>query len=75
MFDTSKLRGRIIEKFGSQKSFCEAVGCSVAYLSNYLNGKAHLTQGTIAKWSQALDIPSGELDMYFFTLKVHEMEQ
>lgn len=75
MFDTSKLRGRIIEKFGSQKAFCEAVGCSVAFLSNYLNGKASLTQSYIAKWAEALEIPSGEIDVYFFTPKVHEMEQ
>lgn len=75
MFDTNKLRGRIIEKFGSQKAFCAAVGGSVAYLSNYLNGKASLTQETIAKWAEALEIPSGELDAYFFNLKVHEMEQ
>ncbi len=75
MFDTSKLRGRIIEKFGSQKAFCEAVGCSVATLSNYLNGKAQLSQNTIATWANALEIPSGEIDIYFFAPKVHEMEQ
>ena len=75
MFDTSKLRGRIIEKFGSQKAFCEAVGCSVAFLSNYLNGKAQLSQITMAKWVTALEIASGEIDVYFFNPKVHETEQ
>ena len=74
MFDTSKLRGRIIEKFGSQRAFCGVVGCSVAYLSNYLNGKAQLSQETIAKWADALEIISGELDQYFFTPTVHEIE-
>lgn len=75
MFDTSKLRGRIVEKFGSQRAFCGVVGCSEAYLSNYLNGKAQLPQETIAKWADALEIISGELDQYFFTPAVHEIEQ
>lgn len=75
MFDTNKLRGRIIEKFGSQRAFCDVVGCSVAYLSNYLNGKAQLSQETIAKWADTLEIISSELDLYFFTPLVHEIEQ
>ncbi len=75
MFDTSKLRGRIVEKFGTLRAFCEEVGCSTTFISNYMNGKAQLSQNMIAKWAEALDIASGEIDLYFFVLKVHETEQ
>lgn len=75
MFETNKLRGRIIEKFGSQTAFCSAVGNCTSHVSSYLKGKTTLSQDTIAKWAAALDIPSDELDAYFFTPIVHEMEQ
>lgn len=75
MFDTNKLRGRIVEKFGSQTAFSQVVGNATSYISLYLCGKTVLSQDTIAKWAAALDIPPEELDAYFFTPKVHEMEQ
>ena len=77
MFDTSKLRGRIIEKFGSQGAFASAVGRSVSFVSQYLNGKNNvdLDQTTIDKWAEALDISFDEIPVYFFTKKVHETEQ
>ena len=73
MFDTSKLRGKIIEVFGSQKNFAEAAGCSVTFLSLYLNGKTVLDQKVIDKWAELLGI-SDEIDAYFFRKKVHETE-
>lgn len=73
MYDTSKLRGRIIEKFGSQKNFAQAAGCSVTFISIYLNGKTFLDQRIIDKWAALLDV-SDEIDGYFFKKKVHEME-
>lgn len=75
MFDTSKLRGRIIEKYGSQQEFSRVVGCTMSFLSQYLNGKTQLTQKVMDRWIDALDIPRNEIDLYFFTPKVHEMEQ
>ena len=56
MFETNKLRGRIIEKFGSQTAFCSAVGNCTSHVSSYLKGKTTLSQNTIAKWAAALDI-------------------
>lgn len=72
MYETSKLRGRIVEKFGSQGNFAEAVKCSFSKLSQYLNGKRNLDQPTIDKWAEALDIDSGEIYNYFFVRKVGE---
>ena len=75
MFDTSKLRGRIIEKCGSQKEFAQRVGCSISFLSQYLNGKKILDQRMIDKWSAVLEIDDSDIPAYFFARKVHAMEQ
>ena len=75
MVDTSKLRGRIVEKYRTQEAFCKAVGKSHSFVSQYMNGKKVLDQPTIIKWAEALDIPSKEIDIYFFKVKVHEIEQ
>ena len=75
MFDTSKLRGRIVEKFGTQGAFAEAVNNSSVYVSEVLNGKRYLEQRTIEKWSNALDISAVDLPVYFFALRVHDTEQ
>ena len=81
MYDTSKLRGRIVEKFGSQREFVKAVKNSPSYVSQYLNGKEvngkeiDLSQATIDKWAAALDIDVSEIPVFFFTKKVHETEQ
>lgn len=74
MYDSSKLRGRIIEKFGSQSSFAEAAHRSISYVSQYLNGKVYLDQRIIDEWAVLLDIPNDEIPVYFFTKKVHETE-
>ena len=75
MFETSKLRGRIIEKYGSQKAFAKAANNSVSFISQYLNGGKFLDQRTMEKWINLLEIPASEISAYFFTLKVHETEQ
>lgn len=72
MYETSKLRGRIVEKYGSQAKFAEAVGCSLSFLSQYLNGKKKLNQPRMDKWVEALDIDSDDIYDYFFVRKVHE---
>ena len=75
MFDTSKLRGRIIEKYGTISKFAGAANSSMSFISQYLNGHKVLDQKVINKWAEVLDIPVNEYDQYFFTQKVHEMEQ
>jgi len=70
MFETSKLRGRIIEVFGSQNAFAEHVGNSVSYVSQYLTGKAYLDQRAIDSWGKALKIVPDEYGVYFFTPRV-----
>ena len=70
MYETAKLRGRIVEKCGSQAKFAEKADCSLSYLSQYLNGKKKLKQPTMDKWIEVLDIPPTEIYDYFFKKKV-----
>ena len=73
-FDYSKLRGRIIEKFGSIKAFAEAYGLTPVTMSNKLNGKVAISMDDIVKMSapEMLDIQPCEYHEYFFTLQVHK---
>ena len=69
-YDYSKLRGRIVEKFGTNKAFASEVGSSEIHISNILNNKSELTRSNIIKWAKALSIPNNEIGIYFFTIKV-----
>lgn len=75
MFETDKLRGRIVEKYGSQNAFSAATGNSISFISQYLNGHTFLDQRVMNKWIEALDIPETEIDQYFFKPKVHDTER
>lgn len=70
----SKLRGRIIEIFGTIDNFAESVDCSRAFISSYLNHKSILNQKTILNWAKNLKISDDEIPAYFFTLEVDNME-
>lgn len=74
MFNTGKLRGRIVEKYGTAIRFAEVVGSTNEFVSRYLNGKTTLTQTMMNKWIAALEIPDDEIADYFFETKVHETE-
>lgn len=75
MYETAKLRGRIIEKFGTLGAFAAAAGCSSSFLSIYMNGKTTLDQPTMDKWIRLLDIAADEIAAYFFEKKVRDVEQ
>lgn len=70
MYDYSKLRGRIVEKYGTLSAFAEALGTSLVVVSNKMNNKAGFTRADIEKWSGLLDISGMEYDAYFFTHQV-----
>lgn len=72
-FDYSKLRGRIVEKFGSIRKFADAYGLSSVTMSKKLNGKVAISPDDIVKMSapEFLDIQPNEYHEYFFKLKVH----
>lgn len=62
----SKLRGKVIELFGTQGKFAEALGVTDSYVSMLLNGKIQWTQELIDKACDLLDITVKEIGAYFF---------
>lgn len=75
MFNTSKLRGRIVEKFLTLSEFAKAINKELRFVSSYLNHQRELTQNDILDWAAALDISTDEIPLYFFVKEVHETEQ
>lgn len=73
--DTSKIRGRIVEKFLTYGAFAEAIGKETRFVSAYLNHQRTLSQTDIFDWADALDINNEEIPRYFFAQEVHETEQ
>lgn len=69
-FDYSKLRGRIVEKFGSETKFAEELGMSIQQISPKLTNKKTITKKDILTWSEKLEIPVSDIGLYFFTLRV-----
>jgi len=66
MFDYKKLRGRIIEKYGTLGKFAEAIGRTQSSLSMILNCERYLKQVEIVQWATLLDIPPVEIGDFFY---------
>ena len=62
----NKLRGRIIEKYGSQSKFADKIGITKQSLSKKMNCKIGFSQEDIVLWGDLLDITPGEYSEYFF---------
>ncbi|MDF2538847.1 MAG: hypothetical protein K0S76_1868 [Herbinix sp.] len=69
-FNYSKLKGRIVEKFGKQSLFAKAMKVSERTISLKLNNKIYFSQDEIVLAAKLLDIPENEIQVYFFTQKV-----
>ena len=70
IFDYSKLRGRIVEKYGTQCEFAKAFGISNNSMSRKLNNKNSFSVDDIIKITPMLDIQPNDVSSYFFTEKV-----
>ena len=70
-FDFSKLRGRIVEKYGTCEKFAAAMGKSKTWISTRLNNAIPWSTDEIQEvcGPQLLDIPADEIHVYFFTPK------
>lgn len=66
ILDYSKLRGRIKEKFGTEKEFARALNISYATLNKKLNNIYDFSQTEIAKSVRLLMIEEKEISNYFF---------
>ena len=65
-----KLRGRIVEKYGTQSAFAKKIGRSEVSVVNKLNGKTEFSQKDIIDWSNALDITKDEVGSFYFAEKL-----
>lgn len=65
----SKLKGRIVEKFGTQTAFAAAMGWRKALLSAKLNNKSQWTVAEAMKACELLGISLNDAHLYFFYAK------
>lgn len=65
-YDYSKLRGRIIEKYGTLSKFAEVLGTSLVVVSNKMNNKTSFSRADMEQWAGLLEISGNEYDLYFF---------
>ena len=75
VLDYSKLRGRIVEKFGSVRAFSQELNVQQEGISHRLHNGKCLSHKSIMKWAQVLDISQERIGIYFFTVKVPKVEQ
>lgn len=61
-----KLRGRIVEKFGTTGAFAKAIKCSRQSVYNKLNHTTDMSRNDMEVWMKALEIPQSEVCEYFF---------
>lgn len=70
MFDYSKLRGLIVEKYGTCTAFAAKAGWTPGQLSARLTNKTPFTSDEIVKVKDLLGIDPDQIAAYFFTLAV-----
>lgn len=68
-FDFRKLRGRIIEKYGSCDKFAAAMGRSKVWLSSRLNNIVQWRAEEMREAAALLDIDPEEIPRYFLVPK------
>lgn len=73
VFDYGKLRGRIVEKYGSISKFGEQLDISRTSLDLKLNNKVDISRSEIITWSNLLEIEPTEYSAYFFTEKLNSV--
>lgn len=66
IFKNAKLKGRIVEKFGSQAKFATALGVTEATINNKLNGARKMSQDDVYAWADALEISAEDVGPYFY---------
>ena len=70
MYNYNKLRGRIVEKYGSIEKFADKLGRSDATVSKKLNNKSEFSRNDMFKWSALLEIPKDDFASFFFDNEV-----
>ena len=66
----SKLKGRIVEKCGTQSNFAQKMCLSERTISLKLSGKVPFKQPEILKALEVLDLSDEDIQAYFFVVEV-----
>lgn len=74
VFDYSKLRGRIRERYGTESNFADALGIGRVSLSKRLNNMLDFSRIEMLRSCDLLDITSQEMPSYFFTKEAQQHE-
>lgn len=69
-FNYSKLKGRIIEKYGTQRNFAREMNLSEKTLSSKLKNITSWKNDDISRACDLLEIPMEEIPVYFFEVEV-----
>ena len=62
----AKLRGRIVEKYGSISAFQKRLSITLTQVSKKLNGVSGFSQEDIVEWAELLEIDLADVGVYFF---------
>lgn len=65
-FNYNKLKGRIVEKFGTVDKFSTKAKMSATTIGRKLSGKSLWSQDEIMTVCELLEIPMDEMTTYFF---------
>ena len=65
-----KLRGRIVEKYGTLNAFYETLDITRVAASRKINGQAGFSQDDIRDWCQRLGIGIDEIGSFFYAENV-----
>lgn len=74
-YDYRKLKGRIVEIYGTQKAFASAMGWSERTLSLKINGERYWKQPDISKACTLLKIQGEDVEIFFFSQMFNKIEQ
>lgn len=69
-YKTDRLKTRIIEKFGSQQKFADAIGMNKSTLCRLLNEGGEWKGSMLMKAVELLEIPAVQVESYFFESEV-----
>lgn len=66
-YSYNKLKGKIVELYGTQGNLAKKIGISKNSMSKKLTGKTEFSQSDIEKWAELLEIEKRDYGEYFFT--------
>ena len=66
-YSYNKVKGRIVELYGTQGNLAKKLGISKNSMSKKLTGKTEFSQSDIEKWAGFLNIERKDYGEFFFT--------